>query len=341
MTVLRLSAQALARSRFALSPLAETLGAMRVLLDPCTDPWVLAWHTEHAPTFRAALDADPFAHGLLGLAFAGKWLPSLVVHPPEGGMTTTLASELQTLAATPDEAVLLDLRDTARRTRAGDDLAWLDGHGWAPRVADLLQQVWTRHVQPDWPRRRALLERDVTHRAGLLAAHGWPRALERMSRRSAWVGTDTIRFSDQSGPDRVVGPDGMLFIPVSTASGTWLCEGPGQPHALVYPARGAATTEPPAGDGALDRLVGGGRARLLRELDRPATPTELAAALAVSLGTVGGHLGVLRDAGLVAGTRSSRRVIYRRTELGDQLVTRAPRHHRPQRRTPTVFDTAR
>jgi len=52
-TVLRLSAQALARSRFALSPLAETLGAMRVLLDPCTDPWVRPWHTEHAPTFRA------------------------------------------------------------------------------------------------------------------------------------------------------------------------------------------------------------------------------------------------------------------------------------------------
>ena len=105
MTVLRLSAQALVRSRFALSPLAETLGAMRVLLDPCTDPWVRPWHTEHAPTFRAALDADPFAHGFLGLAFAGKWLPSLVVHPPEGGMTTTLASELRAPAAIPDEAV--------------------------------------------------------------------------------------------------------------------------------------------------------------------------------------------------------------------------------------------
>jgi len=233
-------------------------------------------------------------------------------------MSTTLASELQTLAATPDEAVLLDLRDTARRTRADDDLAWLDGHGWAPRVADLLQQVWTRHVQPDWPPRRALLERDVTHRAGLLAAHGRPRALERMSRRSAWVGTDTIRFSDQPGHDRVVSPDGMLFVPVTTATGTWLCEGPGQPHALV------ATTKPTADDGALDRLVGGGRAQLLRELDRPATPTELAAALAVSLGTVGGHLGALRDACLVAGTRSARRVIYRRTTLGDQLVVPPP-----------------
>jgi len=319
-TVLRLSAQALAHSRFALSPLAETLGSMRVLLDSCTDPWVLPWHTEHASTFRSALDADPFAHGFVGLTFSGKWLPHLVVHPPEGGMTTTLASELQILAATPDEAVLADMKDTARRTRADDDLAWLDGHSWAPRIADLLQRVWTRHVEPDWPRRRALLERDVTHRAGLLAAHGWPRALERMSRRSAWVGADAIRFSDQPGPDHVVGDDGMLFVPVSAAAGTWLCEAPGQPHALVYPARGAATISPPSDNRALDRLVGSGRAGLLRELDRPATPTELAAALAVSLGTVGGHLGVLRDAGLVTGTRSARRVVYRRTDLGDQLV---------------------
>lgn len=265
MTVLRLSAQALARSRFALSPLAETLGAGRVLTDPCTDPWVLAWHAEHAPVFRAALDAEPFDRGFVDLVLAGKWLPHLVVHPPGGGMSMTIASELRTVAATPDDAVLADLRDTMRRTRTDDDLAWLDGHGWGPRVAGLLQRVWTRHVQPDWPRRRALLERDVTHRAGLLAAHGWPRALERMSRRSAWVGTDAIRFSDQPGPDRVVGPDGMLFVPVSTATGTWLCEGPGQPCALVYPARGAAAPEPRVEDGALDRLIGGGRARLLRE----------------------------------------------------------------------------
>jgi ATP/maltotriose-dependent transcriptional regulator MalT len=50
--------------------------------------------------------------------------------------------------------------------------------------------VWKTHVSPDWPRRRALLERDVTYRAGLLAAYGWPRALQHMNRRSAWVGTD-------------------------------------------------------------------------------------------------------------------------------------------------------
>ncbi|MFI9724095.1 hypothetical protein ACIHFE_31375 [Streptomyces sp. NPDC052396] len=34
-------------------------------------------------------------------------------------------------------------------------------------------------------------------------------------------------------------------------------------------------------------------------------------------GPDGGHLAVLREAGLVAGTRVGRRVVYRRTEGGD------------------------
>jgi DNA-binding transcriptional ArsR family regulator len=40
-----------------------------------------------------------------------------------------------------------------------------------------------------------------------------------------------------------------------------------------------------------------------------------------SLGTVGGHLKVLLDAGLVRRTRSGRSVLYYRTALGDELVS--------------------
>lgn len=200
------------------------------------------------------------------------------------------------------------------------ELDWLRGPDLGPRVAALLHQVWIGHVLLDWPRRRALLKRDITYRAGLLAAHGWPRALNQMSRRSAWLGTDAIRFIDQPGPDRVVGSDGMLFVPVSLSAGKWLCEDPDGLYALVYPARGPAAATPTTAPAALGRLLDVGRARLLHELARPATSSQLAHELVVSLGTVGGHLGVLRESGMIEGQRARRSVVYRRTRLGEAVV---------------------
>ncbi|MER0479971.1 winged helix-turn-helix domain-containing protein [Streptomyces sp. Edi2] len=321
MVLLRLSPMALSRSRFALSPLAETLGSMIVLGKPCSDPWLARWHGRHHPAFAATLDTDPFAKGLVTLFGSTKWLPEFVAMPPSGGMRTTLTSELEKVARVPDEEVRAGLAKSVSHSWKRHDLSWLDGHEWGARTADLLRRVWDTHISPDWPRRRALLERDVTYRAGLLAAYGWPRALAHMSRRSAWVGTDAIRFGNRPGPDRVVGDEGMLFVPVSVASGTWLCAAPPDKYAQVYPARGyAATTDRSRPHHALEQLIGTGRAAILRALEHPATSSELAAHLNRSLGTIGGHLGVLRDADLIAGTRVGRRVVYRRTESGDLLA---------------------
>ncbi|MGP8298297.1 winged helix-turn-helix domain-containing protein [Streptomyces inhibens] len=321
MVLLRLSPMALSRSRFALSPLAETLGSMIVLGKPASEPWVAPWHGRHHPAFAAALDADPFAKGLVRLLGSTKWLPEFVATPPSGGMRTTLAEELAKVACVSDEEVRAGLEKSVAHSWKRHDLSWLDGHGWGARTAGLLRHVWDAHVFPDWPRRHALLERDVTYRAGLLAAHGWPRVLQHMSRRSAWVGTDAIRFGNRPGPDRVVGDEGMLFVPVSVASGTWLCAAPPDRYAQVYPARGyAATTDHPRPHHALEQLIGTGRAAILRALEHPATSSELAAHLNRSLGTIGGHLAVLRDADLVVRNRVGRRVVYRRTEAGDLLA---------------------
>ncbi|RVU19906.1 ArsR family transcriptional regulator [Streptomyces antnestii] len=321
MVLLRLSPMALSQSRFALSPGAETLGSMSVLTKPCSDPWLTPWHTRHHDAFHAILDADPFARGLVELLCSTKYLPGYVSRPPTGGMRTKLADELKAVAEARDDDIRADLDAAVARSWKRHDLAWLTGRGWGARTAGLFRHVWTTHVRPDWPRRRALLERDVTYRAGLLAAYGWPRALQHMNRRSAWVGADAIRFSDQPGPDHIVGEGGMLFVPVCVTSGTWLAEAPPDRYALVYPARGSGdpTARPPVAP-ALERLIGSGRAALLHELERPATSSELAAHLGLSLGTVGGHLSVLRDANMVTGTRVGRRVVYRRTATGDLLA---------------------
>jgi DNA-binding transcriptional ArsR family regulator len=95
------------------------------------------------------------------------------------------------------------------------------------------------------------------------------------------------------------------------------------PYALVYPVRGSgvpADAGPVGGPSALARLIGSSRSRLLFELGESATTTQLAAQLGLSVGTVGDHLAVLYQAGLLHRARAGSRVLYRRTQLADVLV---------------------
>ncbi|MEV7225817.1 winged helix-turn-helix domain-containing protein [Polymorphospora sp. NPDC051019] len=319
MTLLRFTPAALSRSRFALSPLAETLGSLIMLHRTDPDPWLAAWHTRHRPGYHAWLAADPVAAGLMSLVSATKWLPDLVVVPPPGGTGTGLADELAEVAAFSDAQTRATVADAVAASWLPQDTSWLAGDRLAERIAAVLEEGWRRFVAPDWPRRRALLERDIMHRSGLLAAYGWRHAVGSMTRRSTWVGADGLRFSDREHPDRWIGDEGLLFVPKTAGVGWWTCERPRR-DALVYPAYGPAAPVDVPADDALAALLGAGRARVVRELVRAATSTQLAYALGVSLGTVSGHLAVLRDAGVVAGVRIGRSVVYRLTGRGEGLL---------------------
>ncbi|BCJ38583.1 transcriptional regulator [Actinocatenispora thailandica] len=318
MTLLRLTPTALARCRFALSPLAETMGALVALHRGYAEPWLARWQADNQPAYRSWLAVDEFAAGLLSLLAATKWLPDLVAPPPAGGMHTRLADELADVAGHSDAAVRAMMPDAIAASWEPQDTGWLAGSGLAGRIAAVFEQGWQRFVAPDWARRRAVLERDVAHRAGVLAAYGWQQAVRGMTRRSVWVGRDAIRFSDQDYPDRLITDEGLIFVPHTTGRGSWTCERPHQ-YALVYPARGPAAEPDTAAGDPLATLLGRGRARVLRELAAPATSSQLAQVLGVSLGTVSTHLAVLRDAGAVSRARAGRSVVYTRTDRGENL----------------------
>ncbi|HZM84716.1 MAG TPA: winged helix-turn-helix domain-containing protein [Candidatus Limnocylindrales bacterium] len=319
MTLLRLGPAALSRCRFAVSPLAETLGSLVALRRSRPEPWVAAWRARHRPAFTRWLRGDGFAAGLVSLVASTKWLPDVVTPPPSGGVQTRLADELSEVAAFADEDVRSSMGEAAAASWEPRDLSWLEVAGLAGRVAEVFQTGWERFVAPDWGRRRAVLERDIMHRAGVLAAFGWREAVSGMTRRSVWVGDDAIRFSDQEFADRFIADDGLIFVPYTVGGGWWMCERADR-FALVYPARGAAVEASPRRDG-LAVLLGAGRARVVRELARPATSSQLAVVLGVSLGTVSAHLGVLRESGVVSGARAGRGVVYRLTERGEALLS--------------------
>jgi DNA-binding transcriptional ArsR family regulator len=332
MTLLRFSPVALSRSRFAISPLAETVGCLVALQRGRSEPWIAPWVSRHSASFRNWLARDEVAAGLVPM-LGIKWLPDYVAIPPLDGVRTRLSDELAHVAAFADEDIVAMTTDSrapslgrpaaGRLGPAGGWLGsaggWLGQRGLGQRVAAMIEEGWARFVEPDWPQRRAVLERDIMYRAGQLAAYGWQHAISDMARKFEWVGEDAILFSNQDYPDRWISGDGLIFVPYTCGGGTWTCERPPY-YALVYPAWGVASRQRASGTDPASRLLGPGRARVLRELALPATSTQLATALGLSLGTVSAHLAILRESGVVAGTRSGRTVLYQLTSRGQALL---------------------
>ncbi len=314
MTLLRFGPDTLRASRFGLSPLAETLSTLvrlrRAGGGRAIDPQVRE--------LRTWLKRDPFADGLLQLVAATKYLPDFVAIPPVG-METRIEDELAAMSSIDDQAARETLAIAQRFAWASDGLAWAEVDHVTGRAAEAFARGWAQFVQPDWPRRRAIMERDIHYRVGTIAVDGWRQALDGMSRGLHWVAPDIIQFSTQTHPDRLIGDDGLVFVPHTGPHGQWTCEAPPR-FALVYPARGVLADHGPVNRG-LARLLGRGKAAVIAELATPATPSQLAALLGVSLGTISSHLASLRDADVVITHRNGRAVYYELTPTGQQLAS--------------------
>ncbi len=308
MTMLKVDPANLANIRFALSPMAETLSALHTL---ATSPpeWLRPWRDRHRETFRA-LSEDPVFQAFTRLLSTTRWTPDFLT-PPPSGMDTTFEAELSVVRATPVTQARHDLAQMGPVPKA------LKRSDVVDILADAMARFWSAVIAPEWPVRRAILERDIVQRAGRLATYGWARALEDLGRNMSWRDDGHIKVNDWDTPTQVVGEARLVLVPNGFGYG-WLGLDPPRAFALVYPARGVAASLDETDTQALERLIGRSRALLLKAL--PASTTQLVASLDMSLGAVGDHLAVLRQTGLVSRTRQGRSVVYRRTALGDALA---------------------
>ncbi|MGX1506883.1 UNVERIFIED_CONTAM: DNA-binding transcriptional ArsR family regulator [Streptomyces graminofaciens] len=319
-----------ARTRYAISPLGEAMQALRVAAGVQAAGPLRPWAERITPRYQQLRRQVPAVGALTALFRRGAYNADFI-HPPPSSSGGDFAAELAAVRATPLRRARLELARNLEGLRTPPRYVQriLDAPDVVTRLADAIEASWQTLVEPDWPRLRTVLERDLVRRAGYLAMYGWAAALSDLDPRVSWrsegqAGTIEVRTGSRTEWDRHrLAGKGLLLMP--TVFGTLISYvEPPWPYALVYPARGIADLLGPVprtpGGEALNRLVGPHRADVLRALDVPATTTQLVAQLGLSLGTVGSHLAVLRDAGLVTRTRTGRTVRYEHTPLGAALA---------------------
>ncbi|MGW2568105.1 ArsR/SmtB family transcription factor [Streptomyces sp. NPDC001537] len=316
----QINADTLAGSRFVLSPMAETLASLKLLhAGEAAHPGERAWLDRHLPRYRARLAADPVTALLLRAGLGRVWIADFLVPTPGDG--ETFEEAVARVRATAADRARADLVVSL----AGGPLpAALDRDDLPERAAGLFSYVWTETVRPDWDRRRRILEADVVARTAQVSQGGWATVLDALRPgRTRWLGDNRLQVNLHEYPPREISGAELVFVPVTPQrQGGWVSwEDARQRYALVYPCTGAlAGDRPSAVPASLAALLGTARAGVLALLASPMSTSQLVAVTGQGLGSVGRHLKVLLDAGLVERRRAGRSVLYSRTAAGAVLV---------------------
>jgi DNA-binding transcriptional ArsR family regulator len=319
---LDLTVSDLAETRFAVSPLSETISGLQQLGDRGRQAVNLRW-------VRWATDEL----GSRPLNLARTW--PLIVHdrrswpqfllPAPAGAGTTIDDDLAAMRRTTARQVRASLRRVfgADLPPSAADLAARPAAGLRAIAAEL-RDAHGRLIAPHWPRIRAVLDADIAYRARQLATGGAARLFADLHPDVRWDdGRLRVEVRSGNGVVRVAG-GGLVLLPVVLGPPWVMVKRHTTTRTTVrYPARGVGTlwtvgTRP--APGSTVRLLGRPRAQLLEALRSPATTTDLARALGVSASAVSQHLRVLKDSGLVAADRNGRGVLYLTTDLGLALL---------------------
>lgn len=329
MITFELGVEDLADTRFALSPLHETVLSLRVLREPGLYALHLPWRRSVLGRL-GALDTEL----LMSLVAVRRTLPDFLTPRPTR-FAPSFEEELAVVRRTSPALVHRDLlaahapdplphrlRDAAHAGGGGNDAAVAE---LRDAVCDLLRQYWEVAVEPVWPQMRLLLEADMTYRARQLAVGGARLLFADMHPNLRWQ-AGVLHIDQMISSHHVAASGrGLLLVPSVFAHKPAPPVGPDQPPALAYPSRGVATlwaAAPAADPPALVSLLGRPRAGLLGLLEEPLPTIEIARRLKVTPSAVSQHLRVMHATGLVTRARDGRLVLYRRSALGDQLVRR-------------------
>jgi hypothetical protein len=315
----RVPADVMAGTRFAISAMAEVTGALSALTRP-SGPDQRAFREAHGAAFGSWLARRPDVADLVAASHRPArpgvigWLADYLSIPPIGE-DETFEEGLAHLRGLTDDELRADLRETTQAPLA----ATLMAPGVVDVAVELAAWLWSHTLESDWARRERILRADIVARTSQLARHGWGAVLRDLGRDREWVGDGQLRINRYDLPTHTIDEGSTLLFVPTHAAGTWVGWHADR-YALYYPVSGRLAQVDADSSAGLAPLVGANRAELLTLLDVPRSTSQLVALSGQALGSVGGHLKVLLEAGVVLRRRSGREVLYWRTALGDALV---------------------
>ncbi|MBG0813229.1 DUF5937 family protein [Planomonospora sp. ID82291] len=305
-----------ARVRFAYSPLAETVFAVKLLFRGGAN----AVHHRWARQAATAVAGDPDLPLLADLT--SECVPAFLLPPPPGP-EPVFADELDRVRRTPHDRFRAELDrvvgpDGRPELRADPEAA-------LERLAGALRRHHDRLIAPHWGRMRAILLADVEHRARTLAARGVEGLFAALHENITWREGDLVVSGRRTPGSFTVdlGGHGLVLFP-TIFCWPYICIDmePWAAGSLRYPARGLGTLWEPAGPvpEGLAAVLGRTKAALLEALGEPRPTGELARRLGITASAVSQHVGALREAGLVTTRRDGRTALHLRTERGTRLT---------------------
>ncbi|MGW2372123.1 DUF5937 family protein [Kitasatospora sp. NPDC001683] len=315
---IRLSAAEVARVRFAVSPLAETVLGVRTALG-------VGGHGVHRPWVREtqAVLAGEAQLPLLRVLLEGC-LPSFLFPVPQERLPS-FEAELAGLRAADPAWVAAECA-----AALGPRLGELPGPAvLLERVCGALERCHGRLVAPHWGRMRAVLEADLGRRAVALVDGGVEGLFAQLHGDVVWrEGELVVHGRRRSGSMWTVeaGGHGLVLMPSVFGWPEVIVDyAPRAAASIRYPASGVGLLweQPRPTSAGLAAVLGRTRAALLAELAEPLSTPDLAARLGVTAGAVSQHLGALRGAGLVTTCRTGRTAVHLRTRTGTALTAEA------------------
>lgn len=244
------------------------------------------------------------------------------LNPPEA--SEGLTEGIEAVLSTPRRRLGQEMSVLARPPRWLRPLA--DGEPAALEfLGKALHGYFHAALAPHWSAVRAQVEADRAVRARDLLRGGVDALLSGLGPSIRWR-PPVLETTYPFDRDLRLDGRGLLLVPsVFCWQAPITLTDPALPPVLVYPVARSYRWWPPQQPGTeprtLARLLGHGRAVVLRALEDGCTTSEVARRVGVTPATASEHVGILREAGLAASVRDRNTVLHVLTPLGASLLT--------------------